>query len=452
MNKALSAHFQKRDTAFSQSQALPVPRDYAAKTGIRVGVEFFFLFAIVACTLEGAVRKWVIPSEGYIRYLMYFSKDVLFAACLLLPATAKPNQLAKQYRQWIALGVVLTLVGAMFAMAGANVVGAVLSLRSMIVLPILAMYVMPRLHCTTFVKAIKVIAILCMLNAVLAFVQFFSPQDSFINKYASEGTIVATAAYSRNVRAAGSFSYITGLTVFSSVAFAAGLVLNSIANRKRERVIASLALGAAVLCAAATVSRAAVLGIVVIFVAWTFLSKQSSRMLGGLAIGSLVGYVGLNLFGILEDTTEILVAVQRRHAAAHDTIIGRILEPIAYVPEAVDTAPFGLGIGTEQVGGNYFSRGRMSFTTYESEWPRIIMEIGAIGFVGFLITHVSSLFLLYNAWRAAPRADTQGALLAMLLVCAFLFYGGVVFNHVSSFYYWSIVAMTMTIDGKKRPL
>src|ERR1035437_11069825 len=51
------------------------------------------LAALAMTVLEGAFRKWVFPSGGAVKYLLYFSKEIIFGLVLLflkpsLPAPA----------------------------------------------------------------------------------------------------------------------------------------------------------------------------------------------------------------------------------------------------------------------------------------------------------------------------------------------------------------------------
>jgi O-antigen ligase len=330
-------------------------------------------------------------------------------------------------------------------MQSANLVGSILTVRSAIFLPLLAVWVASRLDAGALARVAHWFVPLVVVNAMLGSVQFYSSPQSIINKYANEAKFISTATYSQNIRATGTFSYITGFGIFGAVGVAFGLVILACAKTSQARTIGYATIVGGTICAAATVSRASLLGCIVIFLAWAVLSGRASRVLIGIAVFAAAFYVVAEYTGKLKSTTEILSAAQKRHAAVNDPVLKRVIAPLQEMLGALDSSPFGDGLGTEQVGGNYYVSGRATFTTFEYDWARIIMEIGVAGFLGVLITYLGALAVLFDYWRTAVDPKLKGMLIAVVLLNGFLFYTGVIFNHVASFYFWALVALAMAL-------
>jgi O-antigen ligase len=132
-------------------------------------------------------------------------------------------------------------------------------------------------------------------------------------------------------------------------------------------------------------------------------------------------------------------------------------DPISYrvgalflsIPQAIMMAPFGNGLGTEQIAGNYYASGRMSFTTMESEAPRIILEIGLIGFLGVVTTYLGAIYTLWSARKITSDPKLKTVFLVVTLICAAWAFTGVLFNHVASFFFWTVVTAALAIGNER---
>lgn len=431
--------------------ALMPPAANARDERAQMRLQWMLVAALAACVLEGAVRKWLIPDGSPLRYVAYFSKDILLAACILSPARAAANPLVIRATHIITGGVVLTLFAALFGCTGGvNPVGAILTLRSTVVLPLLAVVIAKKLRPDAIIKLCLSISVFTAINAPLGAVQFFSPQGSAINKYTHDMESVATAGYSERVRATGTFSYLTGLGIFSCAAVAAGLILASTQTEKRKIYIGYATVVGGLICAGTTVSRGVAVATIAELVTWLVLSGRVKTLASGLALViAVIG--GLQLFGGSNSVTEILSAAQRRNEVAGDSATGRILMLFIEVPYAIVDAPFGVGLGTQQIGGTFYATGSMAFASYEAEWPRIVMEMGLIGLIGVAITHLGTIFLFASAWRMSRQPAIRTVYLTLAVVCGLWFVGGVVFNHVSSSFFWMFATCGFAVGQTPRP-
>src|SRR5436309_2172729 len=92
--------------------------------------------AVVACVLEGAVRKWLFPdAPPRTQALFYFSKDaiLLLAAASAVRYRARSSPVRRLWT-WVVLAGILIGIAGTLTMAGIQPVGAILTVRALIVL------------------------------------------------------------------------------------------------------------------------------------------------------------------------------------------------------------------------------------------------------------------------------------------------------------------------------
>ena len=87
--------------------------NHRSKRWVSGPAEILLLLSIVACVLEGTLRKWVFrESAGPIKYTCYFAKDFIFAAILLCRSRGALN---KSLRTVLIVSLPLILTGAALA-------------------------------------------------------------------------------------------------------------------------------------------------------------------------------------------------------------------------------------------------------------------------------------------------------------------------------------------------
>ncbi len=209
--------------------------NHRSKRWVSGPAEILLLLSIVACVLEGTLRKWVFrESAGPIKYTCYFAKDFIFAAILLCRSRGALN---KSLRTVLIVSLPLILTGAaLAAVHELNIVGGLLSFRALVGLPLLTYLIIPRLAGAKIHNVAFLIGGLTVLNALLGITQYSSPADAPINFYATEDLASATA-FEENVRAAGTFSYITGYSNLAIVGAWAGLSLLCLARGRLSYIV-----------------------------------------------------------------------------------------------------------------------------------------------------------------------------------------------------------------------
>src|SRR5262245_41008779 len=104
--------------------------------------------AVAACVLEGAARKWLFPnSSPAMQAPFYFAKDAILvlAAGSALRYSVRSPTISRMWL-WIGVAGLLIVVGGFLAFVEMRPVGALLTLRSLIVLPCLALVIAPGLR------------------------------------------------------------------------------------------------------------------------------------------------------------------------------------------------------------------------------------------------------------------------------------------------------------------
>ncbi len=196
--------------------------------------EVIVCLAIIACVFEGALRKWLFRgSGGTAIYLCYFAKDILLAALILATRPRGTDSAPHRFRKILGIGLFLVISGAgISAVTGVNWVGAVLSLRALCFLPVVAYLAISRLAGMKLERLAVLIGCLTLGNAILGTVQYSSPAGAPVNYYAADLATEA-AAFEGHVRSAGTFSYISGYGNMAAAGSWAGLTLLCLAAGRR---------------------------------------------------------------------------------------------------------------------------------------------------------------------------------------------------------------------------
>jgi hypothetical protein len=153
-----------------------------------------------------------------------------------------------------------------------------------------------------------------------------------------------------NVRAAGTFSYITGYGNMASVGAWAGLTLLCLAAGRIQYVIAGWVIYlAALLCGLASISRATVLLVGATFILFVLSGRQGLANLfkagAGLTVIFLLAY-SVNLSSKFTALSDKLLQRGAKWRAIHSG--ERTLNPITEIGEAFEIAPMGGDLGSNR--------------------------------------------------------------------------------------------------------
>jgi hypothetical protein len=401
------------------------------------------LAALTLTVFEGAIRKWLIGSDiTSLSYFVYFSKDIVFVSLLLLPLKKNPAPALKVFRRWLLPGCALLIAGAIGSgIQRINPVGSVLTLRSAVLLPVIAYFVLRKIGGVSLRSVAVLLTLFTFVNFVLGVYQNSLPPDDLLNRYASSSTDIAVL--DTGVRATGTFAYIAGLGVISLVGIWAGMVLLSLKGNRWNGIAGWVALASGFGCGLAAVSRSPILLGGVMLLTWgLFFRVGLFSALRILIIGGFLCLVLISL-NLIPTFVGLGQAVIERQEKGDDSFDDRAFGQFGEAYDAITLAPFGNGLGSEQVGGNYYSAGTMSFTTFENQLPRIIMETGILGLIGFLMICIGAISTLQFAKQSVATQSERSVLLATQLLLISMFYTNVIFNHTASAFTWLIFVIAL---------
>jgi hypothetical protein len=399
--------------------------------------------ALTLTILEGAIRKWIVGTDSSVlSYVIYFSKDIAFIALLFLPAEKNPGSASLVFRRWLIPGSFLLISGAMASsVQGVNLVGSALTLRAAVLLPLIAYFAIKKLNGVSLRNVALLLTVFTFANFVLGIYQNSLPADSLFNRYASSSTDITVL--DSGVRATGTFAYIAGMGVISMVGIWAGMVLLSLSGKRWDRLGGWVALISGFGCSLTAVSRSPViLGAVMLLIWGVFYRVGISSGVRILVAGVLMWFLVM-LFGLAPTFSNLGEGLIQRGEEAGDTFQDRAFGQFEEAYEAITIAPFGNGLGSEQVAGNFYKSGVMSFTTFENQLPRLIMETGVFGLVGFLMICVGAVSTLQFVKRSATTESERSVLLATQLLLVSMFYTNVLFNHTASAFTWVIFVVVL---------
>jgi len=405
--------------------------------------EFLLLLSLTLAVLEGAARKWLFAESPMIGYALYFSKDVVFGLLIFLCPAGETTLATTVFQKFVFAGAALTLCGATIAAQfDLNWIGAVLTLRATILLPIMAVLAAPRLAHVSVKRAGVLFAFWTVVNFALGAVQYSLPSDHILNTYADSS--LAVVAIGDNVRATGTFSYISGLGVISVFGIWAAMVLLSSSHRLGF-VVGGLSALSGVGCGLVSISRGPVaIGILVVAL-WLFFSGVlRNKSVQGFVVACALGAL-LIISGFGESLQHYTNTILNRHDEAQESekLADRTIKPLFTVLDVAGVAPLGNGLGTEQVAGVWATTGTANYGHYEDPWPRLVLETGVLGVLGFIITCVGAIFALWTATKTSCCLARRGVTIATLFTAASFFLTNVIYNHIASGMLWPLIALVL---------
>lgn len=405
--------------------------------------------AFVAVLVEGAIRKWVLPSG---QELAYFLKDVFLLGAYLRFYFAPEPQLRAYALRVPGMLIFIFCAVVSFSALNPNIGSPILALYG---LKIYFMYVpltfmMPYLFRNTqeMVRQLTWYVLLAIPICVLGFLQYRSDRFSVLNTFAAG--MAETGATSFGVgdraRVTGTFSYITGHSTFVIIFFALVIVLLTARETKWKSL---LVFGVMPLLAGNALmngSRSSVVTMAVVAGGF-MLAAMSGRLASSrhfmltLIFGALVACgAGVYYF------SDAWAHWEARLNAAGDTITNRAVEhPLGALNLAVEKGGFfGFGIGTAH-SATAAIRDKLGIFPLKRKAPNMDNELGQVmaelGFLGFAAWYGLRLLLLWINWQAylkSPPGIVRAMCLAVMLVSGPFLIMSVVYNHTAAFFIFAL--------------
>lgn len=412
--------------------------------------------AMLMVIFEGALRKWVLLSA---QDLVYFAKDVVLLGAYIGFFRERHRLHWKPPAAPLLWGsLVLGLfIGALqiFNPNLPNLLVGILGFKAyFFYVPLL--FLMPAMYRNDaeLARDLRLYILVAIPVNLLAVAQFFSPASSPLNSYARTATdaaYIATFGSSTFVRVTATFSFITGYT--SYLLAMAILILAWLGCTRwqfRGNFLVFGAFAGTLLGMLMTGSRGPVVLLLVLLPFYWWLGVLRERGGGG-TFGRLV--LGLTLVtGLLAWAgQDALGAFYGRAMGGAHEVTSRVTTPLEapfhVLPEA---GLFGFGIGATHQMATAVTPGLPPYAwlrglLIEVESGRIVLELGAIGFVViYLIRLYLIVFSFRQVWRMRTRFHRGLAVASFLYLLGSLPVGNV-FDVTASLYYWAFAGLLLTV-------
>jgi len=399
--------------------------------------------AIVCCVLDGAMRKWVLyNAPPVLQAVPYFSKDVFILLAAFLGGRAGPyTPVLANFRSMLFVTVGIVALGILLNLNEVRPIGALVSLRTMIVYPLLVVPIAGGLRSSRDIElVVKTVGWMAVLNGVIGAAQFYLPSSHFLNRQIASDLRAHTvdAGELTRIRAMGTFSFISGMGDLAVAGTWAGCLMLLL---QPDRRLGHVFIAAGFVCAFAAMSR---YGFFLSFVATSgtlWISGRKYRLVLGYTVAAALAIVIMSLYGGNQQT-DLLGGIFARHQ--HADTFGERASAQVQVLLALEEAPLGCGLGCTQAAEKATGANFYSIPMYEAELARVIVEVGAIGLLGIVLTR---LVCLLQLWRASTDAGSSrfaaivsgGGFWTALVYFAH----GPAFNHISSTFVWIAIAVAL---------
>jgi hypothetical protein len=398
--------------------------------------------ALYIVVLEGILRKWFLPQASDLIYLL---KDiVLFGAYLkYFYSLHIQNYDINKSIKFVLYFVFAWCCLQVFNPSSSSIIIGIFGLKAYFYyVPLI--WILPSIFQSEeeLYQFLRHYLILLIPVAILGIIQFFAPGSSPLNVYAGGQDPTASFSGFDAVRITGTFSYISGYSIYLSFCLCLLLPILTIKQLAKWRWLSlietillvgtSFMTGARSLIVFAVLFLSIYIAIIVVFspnISKNIIKQMRTPLI--LIIILVPRYFSKGLDAFIGRTTSSSLLSDSR-------IWGPFSEPF----QAIQYRGFdSYGIGTSHQGvSGLIKLFDLNITEvlppWEGEIGRIILEIGPLG---FLLWYGLRILLLFALWKTFLRL--KNPFLKQLSLSAFLFHlinitGHLVFNHVFSIYYW----------------
>ena len=370
---------------------------------------------IVLLLIEGSLRKWVLPQLSDV-LLLARDPIVLFSYFLAIRHKIFPFNLYVVS----AWGLMLLCFVLALLFAHGNFIVAAYGFKGNVLHIPFAFIIGKVLNRNDVVILGKWWLWATLGMTVLICMQFYSPQSAWVNMGVGGDTGGAGfgGALGR-FRPPGTFSFIIGVTwfyVFSTAFLICGLTMHK--GYSKWLLIASAM--AIIVAMPVSISRMMVLAsALTLIIGIISSSRQKNALLryGRFALFIIVGVLLASSMPVFDDARDAFLSrwtssTEDFKSSIIDRTLGDFMRPFVSDRD-IPIFGFGLGAGT-QVGLQLLS-GARSFALGESDWERIVCELGKMFGILFLLWRVA---LTIGLGRSAMRAFRNGNGMGLIFLSA----------------------------------
>ena len=397
---------------FGKSASNKVPAISKAVNQLKKGIWIYFLLII----FEGALRKWVLPALStpllIVRDPVAFWLIFRSMKLRLLPA----NIYLKSMVVVCLIGIFTTLF-----LGHGNLAVTLFGAR-ILLLHFPLIFVIGNVFDHEDVENIgKILVLISIPMAILTALQFYSPQEAWVNRGIGGDTAGAGFAGALGyMRPPGTFSFTNGLTLFFS--FDACFILYFWLNPKKIKKIILLAATLGLLSAIPLSISRALLFSSIISVLFAIIGMfRNPQLMGRLVMIGVIGFIGVVALSQTKFFQTSIAAFTDRFDSANeaeggtsgvigDRYVGGLLGSI-FGSSNIPVFGYGMGMGTNT--GAMLLSGKTTYLIAEGEWGRLIGESGP--FLGLIMIIIRLALVAKMTLFSFKKLGTGNILPWMLL-------------------------------------
>jgi hypothetical protein len=392
---------------------------------IKIAIWLYFLLWV----FEGALRKWILPS---LATPLLVVRDPI--AIYIIVRAVYLN--VKFMNPYIVLGSIFTLFSLAITLTfgHANLFVGLYGARIMLIHFPLIFIIGAIFTKEDVLQMGRVLLVINILMTIIVYFQFSSPETAFINVgVGGEGTAGFSGAMGYS-RPPGTFSFTTGLAIFYTAVsvFVFYFWLSKDACSKILLYASTIAL---VIALPLTISRGAVVSVVIVGLFAIIASVTTGKMLNKLLITGFVFYIAFlflqNYISIFSTGTEVFMdrvdSANRSTGAGgglKESILLRIVNDfIGPFVELFSYPMFdgNLGMGTNA--GAQMLTGKTVFLVSETEFGRLVGEQGIVFGLGIItIRLVLAFSIAIKSWKL-PQEEKLLPFILCGAACSTIFQG-----------------------------
>ena len=416
-------------------------------------VKYIFLIYWIMI-FEGAVRKWLFPQ---LNELIFFLRDPFVLLTYLI---AFRNNIFTRDRL-LTSGIVIALlfiplIFIQVMVNKINVLALIYGWRCYFLYLPFAFVIKDTMRHEDIHKLFKHALYISIPLAVLAYIQFISPRDSFINNgYGGGDAFVVSGLI---VRTTGTFSFTAGQTMYAASLMA--MLVFIWLYRTRFNILSLPSLIVTTITSLTTLlvtgSRTAffMTGLIVAgtFIGLLFTKETKQKFTGTILLVFLI-LVGTVMFlGPLKKSFDATTARFEQASASEGSSLSRAIAPLMVFTRHVLTAPvIGEGLGVTSGGGTKLAFGKAKWFLAEDEWSRHLVEAGPGFGLIYIFYRIFFTFVLARQCLNAARKDNN--ILPMILFGFIGFY--LLAGQIASvggllIYNWIFVGLVMAAVKKQQ--
>jgi hypothetical protein len=419
-------------------------RERARVLAVRLVITTYLLLV-----LEGALRKWALEP---LHKALFFIRDPFVLGSIYLCWRHRLIEHSPLAAIALATAMAFVFLGGYHVIAwNLNPMVVVFGWRNYFLYLFFALVMGAVLRRRDVETLIRVSLIMALPMAVLAYIQWKSPTDAWINRQIGGGDVFTVAQ--GVVRTSGTFTFTAGFVCFVGATLA---TLGAAAFTRaipRWLVLAGAAAGAT--CLATSGARmafmhAGVTGAMAIACeAFRPLAQQRLVVLIGAPVMTIVLAAGLAFF--YPQALELMA--ERTHtASSHEDSGQRLLSNFTsgfVVGE--DAGLLGRGLGLGSSGGSSVATGDRSFTLAEEEFPRVVLEGGLIFGLGYmLLRYALCAWLFWQGVRCVRERRDAVPLMLFSFTGPLLMVGQMTMQGTINGYGWIFTGLTLAAIATSR--